>query len=124
MDAFNFLTNTKPARPVSPPESNWKTKRINAVQSDHPYVDNFYKIYEIKVPEAKYIRVKVKKYDLETNYDKLFITDAKNGLADTITGAGENYVSEYVEGDTVKVTLKTDRSETRWGFYINEIEYQ
>ena len=39
-----------------------------------------------------------------------------------ISEKGENYSSQYVEGDTIKVQFRSDRSINKWGFVIEEIE--
>lgn len=124
IDAYNLLTDTRPSR-SGPTTDGWITKTLSsALESDHPYVDNTNVTKTIKFPGAKYIRVKVARYDLESGYDYLRIADAAGTTIEKVSGAGVNYTSDYVEGDTVTINFVTDRSMTKWGYLISEIEVQ
>lgn len=124
IDAYNLLTDTRPSR-SGPTTDGWITKTLSsALESDHPYVDNTNVTKTIKFPGAKYIRVKVARYDLESGYDYLRIADGAGTTIEKVSGAGVNYTSDYVEGDTVTINFVTDRSMTKWGYLISEIEVQ
>ncbi|MBF0298968.1 MAG: S8 family serine peptidase [Oligoflexia bacterium] len=124
INAYNVLTNTRPPN-NEPNPSDWIRMNLDTFfESEHPYKDNASVEKIIKVADAKYIRVIVKKYELENNYDFLKIINSQNGSAvESISGAGENYVTEYVEGDSVTVRMTSDSSVTKWGFAIEAIEY-
>ena len=123
-DAYNLLTDTRPER-TGPKRDAWKTKALSSqLESDHPYVDNINVEKKITVPGAKYIRVKIAKYDLEQGYDFLRIADGSGNTVEKVSGAGTNYVTDYIEGDTVTINFITDRSMTKWGYLIKEIEVQ
>jgi len=124
IDAYNLLTDVRPER--SGPRSDlWRTETLStAFESDHPYKENSAVKRTITVPGAKYIRIKVAKYDLESGYDYVRLSDAKGTAVEKISGTGTDYVSEYVEGDTVVLDFISDRSINKWGFKITEIDVQ
>lgn len=124
IDAYNLLTDVRPER-SGPKSEQWQTKALSsAFESDHPYKENSAVKRTITVPGAKYIRVKVAKYDLESGYDYVRLSDGKGTAVEKISGTGVDYVSEYVEGDTVVLDFISDRSINKWGFKILEIDVQ
>jgi hypothetical protein len=99
-------------------------KLTDIFESAHPYTNNLNIPKTITYPGAKFIRLKIAQYDLETGYDYLRIAD-KSGIGlEKVTGKGANYTSDYVDGDTINVNFISDRSVTKWGFRIDEIEVQ
>lgn len=124
IDAYNLLTDTRPER-SGPKKDAWVTKTLaEKFESTHPYENNANVTRTIRVPGAKFIRVKVAKFDLEKGYDYVRLADAQGSTIEKVSGEGSNYVSDYVEGDTVVLNFVSDRSQTRWGFEITEIEHQ
>lgn len=124
LSTINLLNDERPIR-QEPDPSAWKTKRLaNPFESDHPYDVNVVAKRTFQVPNARYIRLVVKKYDLEERYDYLLIEDQNDEEVERISLSGNDYVSEYVDGDTINVTFRSDRSITKWGFLIEEIQYQ
>lgn len=124
IDAYNLLTDTRPER-SGPQADKWKSMDLDQTfESDHPYKENSSLKKVVTVPGAKYIRVFVTRYDLEAGYDYVRVAD-KNGTAvEKITGVGDNYTTEYVEGDTVQLDFVSDRSINKWGFKIERVEVQ
>ncbi|MBF0314525.1 MAG: S8 family serine peptidase [Oligoflexia bacterium] len=123
VNAYNLLTDTRPPR-SEPNPSDWvKYPLAVPFESTHPYKDNenFQKVFSI--PGAKYVRVQIKKYDLESGYDFVRLVDKKGVETEKVSGAGENYVSDYIEGDSVTIRFTSDSSLTKWGFIIESIEY-
>jgi thermitase len=124
IDAYNLLTDTRPEH-TGPKNDAWKKQALDEVlESAHPYADNSSITKTISVPGAKYLRVKVAKYDLESGYDYLRIADGAGNTIEKVTGAGTNYTTEYIEGDTVTINFISDRSMAKWGYLIQEIEVQ
>ena len=124
IDAYNLLTDVRPER-SGPKNDAWKRQTLeSSLESDHPYADNMNVAKTITIPGAKYIRVKVAKYDLEQGYDYLRIADGAGNTVEKVTGAGTNYTTDYIEGNTVTINFVTDRSMTKWGYLIQEIEVQ
>lgn len=124
IDAYNLLTDVRPER-SGPKNDAWKKRALDtAFESEHPYTDNMNTSKTITIPGAKYIRVKVAKYDLEQGYDYVRVADGAGNTIEKVTGSGQNYTTDYIEGDTVTLNFVTDRSMTKWGFLIQEIEVQ
>lgn len=124
IDAYNLLTDTRPER-SGPTSDGWRTVTLDtAIESAHPYADNASVTKTISVPGAKYIRVKVAKYDMESGYDYLRIADGAGTTIEKVTGAGANYKSDYVEGSTVIINFISDRSMSKWGYLVQEVEVQ
>jgi subtilisin family serine protease len=122
IDAYNLLTNTRPER-SGPKDGSWKSREM-ILESAHPYLDNANEVKTIKVPGAKYIRVKFAKFDLERGYDYVRLADSTGNTVEKVTGTGTNYTTDYIEGDTLTINFVTDRSTSKWGYLIQEIEVQ
>lgn len=124
IDAYNLLTDTRPER-SGPKNGAWKVVKLDQTfESEHPYKDNMNVTKSFNFPGAKFVRVKVAKFDLENGYDYVRIADASGKTLEKITGKGENYTTDYIEGDAVQFDFVTDRSATKWGFQILEVEVQ
>ncbi len=121
-DAYNLLTNTRPERDEPNPDL-WVTERLEqAFESDHPYANNARLSRRITVAGARYIRVVVERYDLETNYDFLTLKDATGATVERLSGRGENVTTDYVSGDTFTLEFTSDSSQVAWGFVVREIQ--
>lgn len=124
IDAYNLLTDTRPQR-SGPANGAWTKYTLpTAFESAHPYKDNANETRTITVPGAKYLRVKVAKFDLESGYDYVRVADKNGNTVEKISGAGTDYVTDFIEGDTVNLNFVSDRSVTKWGYLIQEVEMQ
>lgn len=121
-DAYNFLTGVVTERPERPNPDAWQALGIDMFESEHPYASTTELSQEYVVDGARFIRVRVKKYDIERGYDFLTIKDSYGNIVDRISGKGEDYVSDYIEGDRVTIEFKSDVSVNKWGFQIDELE--
>ena len=99
--------------------------RVIAVESEHPYANNYEYTWKITQSGANQIRLHFDKLEL-ASYDHLYIYDDQgNQLASY--GAyddGEDFWTEWQTTDTVRVKLVTDSSYTAYGFLIDQIEYR
>ena len=123
INAYNLLTNTIPDRD-EPNPNDWETISVNVWESNHPYGDNVNEERVFEIAGAKYMRLVVKRYDLENNYDFLVITDGNGQEVERISGAGSDYESFHVSGDSMTVNFRSDSSVNKWGFVIEEIQVQ
>ena len=124
LDAYNLLTDTRPVR-NEPKPGAWKTVTLDtAWESAHPYAANTSVEKEFNIPGAKYIRLKIEKYELETRYDYIQVAAKNRTVVEKVSGSGQDYFSDYVEGDTLIATFKSDRSVQKWGFKIVELQWQ
>ncbi|MFZ8932836.1 MAG: hypothetical protein ACO2ZP_02920, partial [Bacteriovoracaceae bacterium] len=69
-----------------------------------------------------FLRVVIKKYELENKYDTLSLAGNDREESVSITGSGENFATNYISGNKLKLTFKSDRSITKWGFVIEKIQ--
>jgi subtilisin family serine protease len=120
IDAYNAFNNIIPPS-NEPDESLWKTVD-QAIESPHPYKDKDDLKFEVKQAGAKYIRVIFEKVDTEEKYDTVSVLDAQGAVVDSVSGKQENYVSEYVQGDSLTVNLKADFSVSGWGFKVSKVQ--
>lgn len=124
LNAYNLLTDTRPVR-NSPKPGEWVSVDLDEVfESSHPYEDNVSQTVGYSVEGAKYIRLKVKEYDLERGYDFLEVANANGLVIEKISGKGSDYSSDYIEGDSMTVTFSSDGSVNAWGFVIDQVEVQ
>ena len=122
LNAYNLVTDTRPSR-GEPDPSKWETHTLSeVVETEHPYPHNSSMTKTITVEGAKFIRVKVAKYDLERNYDFLRVRDDSRSEIEKVSGQGTEFTTDYVEGDTVIIEFTSDSSVNGWGFQINEVE--
>ena len=122
LNAYNLVTDTRPDR-NEPDPSLWETVTLEeAFESAHPYEHRQTLTREVTIPGVKFMRAKVSKYDLEKNYDFLRVRNSSRAEIEKISGAGESYTSDYVEGDTMIIEFTSDTSVARWGFIVNEVE--
>lgn len=121
----NLLRDIRPERPAEPIPGQWIDKVLDKpIETDHPYANSYEKKWTIKVKEAKFIRLHVEKAELENRYDYIEVLNKQNQAMDKISGEKEDIYSLHVDGDTINIKFKTDRSKTKWGFIITKIQYQ
>ena len=101
------------------------TTESYVVESPHNYANNYDNTWTITKSGAEWIKVHFEKYDVERRYDYIYLYDA-NGVQKASYSSTNRYNVWSVEipGDTVYVRLKTDSSVTRWGFKIDQIEFE
>ena len=122
LNAYNLVTNTRPSR-GEPDPSKWEVVSLDEVfETEHPYQHNANLSRSITIEGAKFIRVKVERYDLERGYDFLTVRDSSRSEVEKFSGVGSAYTTDYIEGDTVIVEFKSDTSVNGWGFLINQVE--
>jgi subtilisin family serine protease len=118
VDAYNFLTDTRIPR-QGPDDSLWTTEPLAEVfETSHPYANNMKVSKTFNFPGAKYVKLIVEKFDTESNYDFVIVKDAKGAVVEKISGAGQNYETDYAETESVTVEFTSDSSEARWGAVI------
>lgn len=122
LNAYNLVTDTRPDR-NEPDPSRWETVDLDeAFESDHPYANNATLTRTITVPGAKFIRARIKQYELEKRYDFLTVRNASRNKVEQVSGRGEDYTTDYVEGDTMIVEFTSDTSVNFWGFLMEQVD--
>jgi hypothetical protein len=95
------------------------------VESAHNYVNNFDYTWTITKAGATSIRVHFTKIDVERNYDYVYVYDKAGTQLQRFTGLySSGGWSAYSASDTIKIRLKTDYSIVKWGFKIDQIDYE
>ncbi len=124
LNAFNLLTDTRPFR-NTPSEGAWVRLPLGFIwETEHPYLINQDDQKLVKFEGARFIRPIISKYETEDRYDFLEILDKEGKSVQRISGTGENYTADYVEGDTMTLKFHSDRSIVKWGFLLEEVEVQ
>ncbi len=124
LDAYNLLTDTRPER-YFPENDKWRTVTLSkAFESPHPYLERSSLKATYHFPGVKYIRVKILKFDIEAGYDYLRTAQGASNTVEKISGTGENYISEFIEGEDLELNFVSDFSLNKWGFKITEVEVQ
>lgn len=124
LDAYNLLTNTIPERSMPKPGEWVEVALENVFESQHPYRNSGSANRTLIAPGAKFIRVKVRRYSLERNYDFLFIKDKNGATISKLSGQGRDYTSGYLEGDSVTLEFSSDKSISKWGYLVESFEVQ
>ncbi len=122
LDAYNLLTDTRPER-NEPEDSAWIVEALPEVfETEHPYQNNQKFSQTYSFPGAKFVKIVLEKYDLERNYDFITLRDGNGAIVEKISGAGENYESDYAETDSITIEFSSDSSQNRWGAVIREVK--
>jgi subtilisin family serine protease len=124
LNAHQLLTNFRPDRSEPDPKA-WKTMELDEpFETEHPYKDNQKIQRTIRVPGAKYIRVVLSHFEFEPTFDYLRIFESEGGEEiERVLGEGKEHVSEYADGDEIHLRFESDFSDTRWGFFVEKVQY-
>lgn len=121
LDAWNAVQGVKPTNPFP---QNAQFKSIPAdIETPHPYPDGVYICYPASKPGAKYIRLHIDQLILEWEHDHVYVENPQGNIVEEFYGTMYNYSTDYVEGDSLQICLKTDRSVHYYGFKVDAIEY-
>ncbi len=101
---------------------SWSHHLLQGIESEHPYQNSYTHTWTIHEPGASKIKLHFTRLDMERGYD--WVAVAANGQAPVYYDGqrGEFWTSEF-DGDTVAVTIHTDRSVTKWGFKVGEVAF-
>ena len=97
--------------------------REDCLESAHPYANNIDETWELQKSGAASVAVTFSTDTyVERNYDHIYIYDANDTLIGTYTGdelAGQRVV---IPGETVKIRVTSDSSNTGYGFSLTKVE--
>ena len=91
--------------------------------SSHPYYPNNVERIRIHHPGASYMRVHFTRLETERGYDVVEVVDNAGRRVNQFSGSYSDVWSEAVQGDTIWVVLKSDRSQQAYGFDIDRYAY-
>ncbi|MED4302003.1 S8 family serine peptidase [Geobacillus stearothermophilus] len=100
------------------PSSGGTSSELYTLESPHPYSNNYSNTWTISKAGATNIRVHFTRIDTEANYDYV-----RTSAGDSWTGSYNDVWSSWSGSSSINITLTTDGSITRDGFYIDKIEY-
>lgn len=104
---------------------SWQTLSTNSSSPNYPsaYPNDSDVTETFSQPGATQIRVHFAAFDLENNYDYVYILDSSGNQVAAYTGSLASFTSATVNGDTLKVRFVSDYSITKTGYQIDRIEY-
>jgi len=91
------------------------------LESPHPYSNGYDSTWLIKRTGATRIRVFFEKIDTEVGYDFVRFYDAAGNELGKVSGMRAGYWSPEATGDTIRVRLVADQSNTGWGMRITKV---
>jgi thermitase len=106
---------TEPEVPTSWEEFNF------TLESPHPYSNGYDSTWLIKRTGATKIKVFFEKIETEVGYDFVRFYDAAGNELGKVSGMRTDYWSPEVTGDTIRVRLAADQSNTGWGIRITKV---
>lgn len=122
VNAYYAVTNQQAPPDLNDP-SNWEHYEL-AISSPHPYPDNYDARWEIAVPGASEIAIQFERFELENNYDKLFIMDGNGNVVQELTGDQSGVYSVIIPGNRASLRMTSDRSVTRYGFDVKRVAFR
>jgi len=97
---------------------------VNAhISSPHPYfnsMDQSYYVYG--PPENNWMHVHFDTIDVESGYDTVYVYDNDGTLLNTYSGAYGPTWSDWGDGPTFRIRIKSDGSVKKYGFVIDYIQ--
>jgi subtilisin family serine protease len=120
INAWNALQGI--VSPGRPDESAWISVE-EVIESEHPYKDSQDVVFKVSHPGAKWLRVHFEKVGTEKKFDKLVIETPAGDVIDEISGDWTDLNSTFVAGEDLQIRLKSDYSNTGYGFKIDRIQY-
>ena len=91
-------------------------------ESPHPYPNSYDKAWTVTEPGAEQLRIHFSSLKTEARYDFVYIYDKNNIQIAKYNGYYNDIWTPWIEGDTIKVRLKTDGSSIRDGFIVDQKE--
>ncbi len=124
LNVYHALQGTKPVMLESDP-LNW-THVTKALSTPHPYTAKLDTTYEVRIPGAKKIAVYFDKFEVENMfggqiYDFVDFMDESGTVVGTFYGNHDQEYSETVEGEVLKIRIKTDELYHLYGFDITKV---
>ena len=93
-----------------------------SLESEHPYENDMSKTWTITMPGFTSIAVHFSRLDVNGGWDYIIVSDASGNTVKEYSGTyGKDVWTPSVDGDTIKVTLKSDNTVTDWGFAIDRV---
>ena len=92
------------------------------IESPHPYPNGYNDSWTVRRAGASEIRVHFSKITTESGYDYVTLYDGAGNTVRTYSGSYSDFWSPWVAGGTIVVALRSDGSNTAYGFRIDRGE--
>ena len=99
----------------------WRYETAN-LQTPHNYPNNYNNTKSYSKPGAQRVAMYFEQFDLEANYDYVYVKDAGGATKATHTGAKSAFWA-IVDGATISANIVTDASVTRYGYRVTQVAY-
>jgi subtilisin family serine protease len=123
VNAYYALSNQTAPIDANDP-STW-SKSAQSLASEHPYANLASQSWTMTVPGAKRVAVSFSRFETEDAYDTIEFRDAAgNVVPGALSGRLGAVFGPVVNGDTVTITLSSDKTVNAFGFEIDGVAYQ
>lgn len=122
LNAFYSVSNQAPPLNPDDPE-NWNSIPLS-IDTDHPYLPNTQKRFEVHIPGANEISIYFSNLDTEFQMDEVKIKDKTGKIAHNLSGARGAFYSHFVKGDTAFIEFKSDHLKEGYGFSVTKAYYR
>jgi hypothetical protein len=99
----------------------WRYETVSA-QTPHAYPNNWNNTYTYRKTGAERVALYFEQFELEANYDYVYVKDAAGTTRATYTGTKSAFWA-IVDGDEIDVNTVTDYSVTDYGWRITQAAY-
>lgn len=123
LDAFAVLANSKPGPDLSDPNL-LPNHQVSVVSSTHPYSNSAEQVFKFTVPGAKKIALHFAKLETEANFDFVEVLDSAGKSYDKLSGYHSGEYTDIVNGDTILLRFTSDKSNSGYGFDIDELFFE
>ena len=120
-----YYTLTKQTPPEDPNDPiHWTNMQPLQISTPHPYPGKQDLTYEVSVPGAHQISLFFQKFDIEHFFDTVFLTDRNGQLVGRMNDEFDAVYSPVIQGDYVKIILRSDDSIEKYGFDLTGVAYR
>ena len=117
VNAYNAVLNIIPPKKI-PDDLKW-SQVARSISTPHFYPEDMDKTWTITHEGATYLKVHFSKFETETGYDIVKITDKEGREIDMVDGIMDPFWSFEAEGDTMNIHFKSDATVHKYGFDID-----
>ncbi len=118
----DYATKDFPLMEIPPSTITPNSETVN-VESPHPYSNNSDNVWSLHKGGAAWVRVHFDYIDTEAGYDYIYVNDEGGATYNQYDGYHSGEWSDWIQGDTVKVRLTSDSSNTADGFHVDKLEW-
>lgn len=122
VNAYYALTGRK--APEDADDPYWWKKQAAQISTPHPYGAKDSLEYEVQVPGAKQIALYFERFEVENFFDYVYLITGDGQVVGKMTDVNDDDFSPVIEGDYVKIVLRSDESIEKYGFDLTAVAYR